>query len=123
MMVELHDRSDFTLDTYRRVAWEGEPVEIAHDALERIGEQRASLERLVASNPGRHYYGTTTTSGEGVKTLLTPEQRRAYLDRGIHGWTFGDPVPQRVARGIVFTRLINFIEGYAGVRPVLVEAV
>ncbi len=122
-MVVLHDRGDFTLDTYRRVAWEGEPVEIGPAALQRIGEMRSSLERLVANNPGRHYYGTTTTSGEGVKTVLTPERRRAYLDRGIHGWTFGDPLPQRVVRGIVFTRLINFIEGNAGVRPVLVEAV
>jgi histidine ammonia-lyase len=122
-MVVLHDRRDFTLDTYRCVAWEGEPVQIAPGALERIGERRASLERLVANSPDRHFYGTTTIHGEGVKALLTPEQRRAYLDRGIPTWTFGDPLPQRVARGIVFTRLINFVEGHAGVRPVLVEAV
>jgi histidine ammonia-lyase len=122
-MLVLNDRSDFTLDAYRRAAWEGEHVELSQSALERIGEMRSSLERLVANNPDRHYYGTTTTPGEGVKTVLTPEQRRAYLDRGVHTWTFGDPVPQRVARGFVFTRLITFIEGYAGVRPVLAEAV
>ncbi len=122
-MLLLTDRSDFTLDSYRRVAWEGEPVEVGQDALERIAERRSSLERLVENNPDRHYYGTTTTPGEGVKTVLTEEQRRAFLDQGLTNWVFGDPVPQRVARGVVFARLINLIEGHAGVRRTVVEAV
>jgi len=37
--------------------------------------------------------------------------------------SFGEPLPERVARGMVFARLANFIEGHAAVSPELATAV
>ena len=37
--------------------------------------------------------------------------------------SFGEPLPRRVVRGIVLSRLTNFIEGHSGVTPGLAEAV
>jgi histidine ammonia-lyase len=37
--------------------------------------------------------------------------------------SFGDPLPRRVVRGIVLSRLTNFIEGHSGVTPGLAEAI
>jgi histidine ammonia-lyase len=123
-VLTLTDRSDFTIDAYRRVAWEGKGVTIAPEALERIAARRASMEELVASAPDRHFYGTTTRPGEGVKSILSAEGRRDYESRfAAPPGSYGDPVPERVARGIVFTRLINFIEGHAGVRAEFAAAV
>ncbi len=35
----------------------------------------------------------------------------------------GEPLPERVARGIVLGRLANFVEGHAAISPALAEAV
>jgi histidine ammonia-lyase len=123
-MVVLNDRRDFTLETYRQVAWEGEPAEFGQAALRRITERRAAFERFLSSAGDRHLYGTTTLPGEGARTVLTAAQRDDYEQQfAAPPAAYGDPVPERIARGIVFARLVNFIEGHAGVRPGFARAV
>jgi histidine ammonia-lyase len=123
-MLVLRGRDDFTLENYRRVAWEGEAVELGPEALETIARRRAELLDLVERTPERHYYGTTTRPGEGVKRTLTDDDKRDY-ERHVTAppGTYGEPLPERVARGIVLARLTNFVEGHAGVRPELAAAV
>jgi histidine ammonia-lyase len=124
MTVVLDRRTDFTLETYRRVAWEHEGVEISSRALENVGERRESMEKLIARAPTRLFYGTTTRYGENAKSLMTPKEKRRWEARmGAPSATFGSPVPERAARGMAFARLINFVEGHAGVRPELVAAI
>jgi histidine ammonia-lyase len=123
-MIELADRSDFTLESYRRVAWGGEAVVISSEARERIRERRAEMEGLLAASPDRLFYGTTTLPGDGVKRRLSGEEDAAYLQHVTNpAVTFGDPFPERVTRGVVFARLTNFIEGHGGVRPELASAI
>lgn len=123
-MIELADRNDFTLEAYRRVAWDGESVAISSDACERMRERRSEMERLLAASPDRLFYGTTTLPGDGVKRRLSGEEEAAYLRHVTNpAVTFGDPFPERVTRGVVFARLTNFIEGHGGVRPELAHAV
>ena len=43
MTVVLDTRADFTLEHFRRVAWDGEGVEIGPLALERMASTRASF--------------------------------------------------------------------------------
>lgn len=114
MTVVLAKRLDITLDAYYRVAWQGEDVTIAEQALAIIAAARASFLALLDANPKMRIYGVTTAHHTGATTLLSQEERQAYashLPRS--GFSFGEPLPERVVRGMVLARLANFLEGHA----------
>lgn len=121
MTVHLDTRHDITLDTYRRVAWMNEPVVLSSACLERMAASRAAFEHLVDQDPSVTIYGVTTAYGALAKRKLGKDEQRAFARRGLAlGAThFGDPMPARVARGVVLARLANFVDGHAAVRPAL----
>jgi histidine ammonia-lyase len=123
MTVVLANRHDINLDSFLRVAWRGEGVELAPEALDRMAESRRSFRALLDSDPDVVVYGTTSGGGERARFRLTPEEmeeqgRRAF--RGSSSW--GEPLPERVVRGVVLARLANWIDGHGAVRPELAEA-
>lgn len=127
MPVLIATRADICLDAVRRVAWEGEGVELAPAALARIDACHESFAALVAArlaaDPGALIYGTTTAPGDGAAVALTPE---AQARRPTRLWTahaFGAPLPERVVRAILLARLANFVEGNAAVRSHVATAV
>ena len=127
MTVRLATREDISLGAVRRVAWEGEGVELAPEAVERMDSAHASFAALVAArvaeDPGALIYGTTTAPGDGAAVALTPE---AAARRPTRLWTahsFGEPLPERVVRAIVLARLANFAGGHAAVRADVARAV
>jgi histidine ammonia-lyase len=124
MSVLLRSRSDLDLDCFLRVAWKGESVTLATEALERIGRCRESFLRLLESDPDAVVYGVTTGPGDRASVPLAGEERERWAKRPpMTGASFGEPLPERVVRGIVLARLANFVEGNAAVRPELAEAV
>ncbi len=123
MTVVVARRADIDLDSFARAAWEGEDVAVTADALAEVARRREQLLALVAANPGRKLYGVNVHAGDGSNRLMTEAEQRDY-ERGLHaGTSFGEPLPVRVVRGIVFARLANFIEGHSGVSAELVELV
>jgi histidine ammonia-lyase len=125
--VIVSSRSDLTLDAFRRVAWEGEAVALGPEVEERMGRSRSAFERFVAArlaeDPGALLYGVTTGPGDAGGSVLSD---RARETRPAGLWTaasFGEPLPERVVRGIVFARLANLVGGHAAVRPALATAV
>jgi histidine ammonia-lyase len=125
MTVVLEARADIDLHAVRRVAWQGENVELSRQALERIAECRRSFLALLDADPELVVYGVTTGYGEQANVRLTGEERRAQAARPPR-WpdaSFGKPLPRRMTRAIVLARLANFIEGHAAVRPQLAQAV
>ena len=127
MPVAVTTRADVTLDAVRRVAWEGEAVELGAEALARMDRCHAAFAALVAArvaeDPGALIYGTTTAPGDGAAVALTPEAQARRPKRLWTAHAFGEPLPERVARAIVLARLSNFVEGHAAVRAALAEAV
>jgi histidine ammonia-lyase len=124
MTVVLNKRTDINLESFLRVSWQGERVRLGAKALERIAECRRSFLALLESDPELVVYGTTSGGGERARFRLTREEmdeqgRRPH--RGSSSW--GQPLPDRVVRGIVLARLANWIEGHGAVRPELAEAV
>jgi histidine ammonia-lyase len=118
--VVVDTRADLTLDALRRVAWEGEPVELASEAVERMDachrDFAAYVEARLAEDPAALIYGVTSAPGDGAGTPLSAEAR-ARRPRGL--WTaasFGEPLPERVVRAIAFARLADLVGGHAGVR-------
>ena len=125
MTVVLEARADIDLHAVRRVAWQGENVQVSRQALERIAECRRSFLALLDADPELVVYGVTTGYGEQANVRLSGEERRAQAARPPR-WpdaSFGKPLPRRITRAIVLARLANFIEGHAAVRPELAQAV
>ncbi|HTO83053.1 MAG TPA: aromatic amino acid lyase [Methylomirabilota bacterium] len=123
--ITLHSRADLTIDSYRSVAWQGRPVAIADTALQRMADCRTAFLRLIDSDPDLTVYGVTSGYGQFARIRLSAEERRAHARKPPFGSVaaFGPPLPQRVARGIVFARLANYVEGHAAVSPALAQAV
>ncbi|MSP81450.1 MAG: histidine ammonia-lyase [Alphaproteobacteria bacterium] len=125
MTFDVTARQDITLDAYHRVAWRREPVRIAAPALARIAACRTSFLALLDHDPDVTIYGVTTGYGQNARTKLKPDERRAHALRPpfAAAASFGEAVPERVARGIVLARLANFVGGHAAVTPRLAQAV
>ncbi len=51
MTVTLNSLDDFTLDSFRRIAWAGETVDLGASAWRRVEEARANFLRLLDSDP------------------------------------------------------------------------
>lgn len=125
MILDLASRRDLTLETYRRVAWEGAQVRLAPAARQRIDSARSAFLRLLDEDPEVVIYGVTTGYGQHADKRLDPEQRRRHAQRPplAPAVSFGAPLPTRVVRGIVLARLANFVEGHAAVSPELADRV
>ena len=125
MTVVVESREDFTLAAFRRVTVGGEDVVVGPAALGIMGAARAGFEELLHSGPEGFIYGVTTRPGVEVGTTIPPGEWRSYARRfrGV-GRGFGrDRLDERVARGIVFARLADFVGGHAKVRPELAQHV
>ena len=121
----LERRTDINLESFRRVAWEGEPVVLGDAARERIAAARKTFLEYIEAYPDRRVYGANTRVGPGVKTVLLHGELRAQSARrpGAAGVSFGEKLPPRVVRGILLARLANFVEGNSGISLPVAEAV
>ncbi len=123
MTVALTRRADLGVDSFARVAWDGEPVEVSGAALSEVTRRREQLLAFIASSGSRKLYGVNVGAGDGSDRRLSEAEQLDY-QRGLHaGTSFGEPLPVRVRRGIVFARLANFVEGHSGVSAELVQTV
>jgi histidine ammonia-lyase len=125
MTVTLQSRADFTLDTARRVAWEGEAVVLGQTALDAMAAGRARLAAILAHDPEVTIYGVTTGAGQLAKRKLKPEERKGWAKMSPVGAasSWGDLLPDRIVRLIVLARLANFVEGHAAVSPEIARGV
>src|SRR4051812_50216765 len=99
MSVTIATRADITPDAVRRVAWDGEDVELAPAALEQMDRAHESftafVEARIAEDPGALIYGTTTAPGDGAAVALTPEAHARRPARLGAAPPFGAPPPGR----------------------------
>ena len=108
---------------FERVAWRGEPVRIEASTLERADAAREAFLRLL-DRPDVTVYGVTSGYGDRAGGRLDDEDRRRQATAAaFRAASFGEPLPERVVRGIVLARLANFLDGHAAVSGRLVEAV
>jgi histidine ammonia-lyase len=126
MTVVVNSRADFTLDNFRRVAFEGEGVEIGPAARAAMAIARGGFVALLESDRTAFIYGVTRRPGIEVSVTVPPELQRAFarsfLQHSGHGFGMGWH-DERVLRGIVFARLADFVEGHGKVRPETAERV
>jgi len=125
MTLVLESRRDFTIEAFRRVAWQGEAVRLHARALDTIDRARHAFLALLEADPDLVVYGVTSGYGQMAHLRYTPEERKEHARRPpIAPMTsFGEPLPERVARGMVLARLTNVIDGHAAISPGLARAV
>ena len=124
MAIILEHRSDLTLEACRRVAWGGEAVTLGPQARDSIAKARRDFLALI-DREDITIYGVNTGYGHQAKRRLIPDERMAQAKAPTHhrAASWGDPLPERVLRAIVFARLANVIEGHAALSPHVAEAV
>jgi histidine ammonia-lyase len=125
--VTIGSRADLSIAAVRRVAWDGEAVTLAPAVVERMERGHEAFAAFVAArlaeDPGALLYGVTTGPGDAGAAVLSDEAQ-ATRPRGLWtGASFGEPLPERVVRAIVLARLANLVDGHAGARPSVAEAV
>lgn len=124
MAVVIETRKDLTLEACRRVAWGGEAVTLGPTARAAMVRARRQFMALV-ENPDVTIYGVNTGYGHQAKKRLSPDERKSHAQTPTYhrAVSWGDPLPGRVTRAMVFARLANFVEGHAAVSPYIAEAV
>jgi histidine ammonia-lyase len=94
-----------------------EQVVIDEAVIERLANQRAAIEKMVAS--GVPVYGVSTGFGSLATTFVAPDQRRA-LQRALirsHAAGVGPEVEVEVVRAMMVSRLTTLCSGVTGVQP------
>ena len=111
------DGSGLTIDKLVRIAREGERVELAPAALERIRVCRAMLEEKIQAR--EIMYGVNTGIGEFSEVVLTDEQVQQFQRYLIynHAAGIGDPAPIEHVRGAMASRTNVLAHGNSGCRP------
>ena len=115
------DGSSLTVGAVVAVARAGARVEIADEALARMAESRALVERVVLR--GDSVYGLTTGVGVRKRVELAGEEIARFNRRIIaeHRTAQGREAPGDVVRATMLRLLNGFARGSAGVRPALAE--
>src|SRR5512141_1062479 len=111
------DGSGLTLEKLVRIARDGERVELAPAALERIKVCRAMLEEKLKAR--EIMYGTNTGIGEFSEIILSDEQVMQFQRYLIynHAAGIGDPAPIEHVRAALAGRINVHAHGNSGCRP------
>jgi histidine ammonia-lyase len=109
--------NSLTLEEVVRVARDGEEVSVSTEALTRMQESRALVERAVAR--GDEIYGVTTGVGARKKLRVPPEEIPAFNRALIanHRVGQGPDAPDDVVRATMLRVSNAFAKGTVGVRP------
>src|SRR5512141_2146239 len=111
------DGCNLTLEKINRIAREGEKVELARDAVERINICREMLEDKLKAR--EIMYGTNTGIGEFSEIVLNDEQVQQFQRYLIynHAAGIGDPAPIEHVRAAMAGRINVHAHGNSGCRP------
>ena len=121
MATVIVDGSSLDVGDVVAVARAGARVEIAPEALARMAETRALVERVVLR--GDSVYGLTTGVGVRKRVALAGDEIARFNRRIIaeHRTAQGRDAPDDVVRATMLRLLNGFARGSAGVRPALAQ--
>ena len=124
MPLIIQSRDDMTLEAYQYVAWKNHAVILSPKVLKKLTSARSDFLELI-DDPQITIYGVNTGYGQRAKVRLDQSGRLNQASQPTHyrAASWGDPLPDRVVRGIIFARLANFVDGHAAISPHVAEAV
>jgi histidine ammonia-lyase len=115
------DGHDFTIEKVVQIARHGEKVELSSDALERIKQCRAMVERKIEDR--EIMYGVNTGIGEFSEVVLDDEQIKQFQKYLIynHAAGIGEPMPLEWVRAAMASRVNVHAHGNSGIRPEITQ--
>jgi histidine ammonia-lyase len=113
--------NDLTIEEVVRVARGREAVEIALEAVERMRESRAVVERAVER--GDAVYGVTTGVASRKRVSVSADEIADFNRRllGSHRVGQGSDAPEDAVRAVMLRTANGFASGVTGVRPEIAE--
>src|SRR3984885_4748894 len=113
--------NDLTFAQLYDVAFRGEKVSLAPDAIECMKASRAVVERVVAS--GETAYGINTGFGKLASVRISAEQVRQLQVNLVrsHSCGVGLPLSEAETRAMMLLRANALAKGLSGIRPQTVE--
>jgi histidine ammonia-lyase len=118
----LLDGRSLTIDDVHAVATSRVQVGLHDDARARMTRARATVDAAIAS--GRAVYGVNTGFGK-LSEIAIPHDQLAALQRNLvrsHAAGVGEPLPEAETRAMMLLRANVLASAYAGVRPIIVDA-
>ncbi|MHC4492965.1 MAG: aromatic amino acid lyase, partial [Planctomycetota bacterium] len=111
------DGSSLRIEDVARVARQGEKIQLAPEALERIRACRAMLERKIEAR--EIMYGINTGIGELSEVILPEEQMRQFQRWLVynHAAGIGGAAPVEHVRAAMVSRINVHAKGHSGCRP------
>ncbi len=118
MSLIVNKGEDVTLESFHDVAWKGNPVEIGSEAIRKMQLARDELDSFIRETD-TPIYGVTTGYAGRSNVVLSLKERENQAATPPHApmVAFGRELPQRVVRGIIFSRLANFLDGHSAISP------
>ncbi|MDR7857304.1 histidine ammonia-lyase [Tissierella sp.] len=110
------DGNSLTLEEFIRVTRQGEKIELTKEAIVKVEEARALVDKFV--NQNKIVYGITTGFGKFSDVVITGEETKV-LQRNLiisHACGVGNPLDEDVVRGIMLLRANALAKGYSGIR-------
>lgn len=117
------DGHSLTVEDLISVTRRGDSVSLSGDAMKKVKRSRDVVDRLVAE--GRPMYGINTGFGK-FSDVAIPENEINLLQINLilaDAAGVGDPLPKDVVRGMLVMRANSLLNGYSGVRPVIIETI
>src|SRR3984957_1256112 len=113
--------NDLTFAQLYDVAFRGEKVSLASDAIERMKASRTVVERVVAS--GETAYGINTGFGKLASVRISAEQVRQLQVNLVrsHSCGVGLPLSEAETRAMMLLRANALAKGLSGIRPEIVK--
>jgi histidine ammonia-lyase len=115
------DGASLTLEHVARVAYDGEPISVLPDALDRVMAARRVIEEIVRQ--GRVVYGVNTGFGKLATVTIPPDeiqQLQLNLVRS-HCSGVGEALSEAETRATMLLRANVLAKGFSGVRPIVPE--
>ncbi|MDR1472378.1 MAG: histidine ammonia-lyase [Synergistaceae bacterium] len=117
------DGASLTLDDFASVTLGFEKVSTDEDARQRAAASRAVVDALVAE--GRPMYGINTGFGRFADVAI-PEDELNLLQVNLilsDVCGVGSPLPRHVVRGMLLLRVNSLLNGFSGIRPMVIETI
>jgi histidine ammonia-lyase len=117
------DGTRLTLEGFISVTRGNAPVEADRDAMTRVSDSRRIVDDLVEK--GRPMYGINTGFGRFSDVAISEDDLNLLQINLILSDVcgVGNPLPRHVVRGMLLLRANSLLNGYSGVRPVLIETI
>ncbi|MBP1969760.1 histidine ammonia-lyase [Virgibacillus natechei] len=110
-----------TLNEVEQVVLEGEPVTLADEAVVNVQTNRNTVEAMLADK--KTMYGINTGFGKFSDVIIEDKDLDELQLNLIHSHAcgIGDPFSEKVSRAMLLLRANALLQGYSGIRPVLID--